>query len=278
MGLTAMRLYVLTFAYALLVTAFGTACYSGARAARDVNIAWRGHARVELEARLGAPDQALAQPDGNTLLRWTHRGRNIERLPSGSFDLTVTPTSVDLRAELQPGVVRNVEYDIATALVDSRGTVLQLDTSWLAAGIPRGYNARTGVVFGLHGGMGRLDDAATSLPSLGVYIGGMLGPRLALLGAYSFVNGQDEGEYVHGHSWALAVQHWPLARLAVRAGPAMVLDIDPGPDGPELAPGAVGALSFAVVRAGSFVLDLRFDATVSTASAFGMLGIGVNVN
>jgi len=32
------------------------------------------------------------------------------------------------------------------------------------------------------------------------------------------------------------------------------------------------------VRSGSFVLDLRFDGTGSTKGAFGMLGVGVNVN
>jgi hypothetical protein len=45
-----------------------------------------------------------------------------------------------------------------------------------------------------------------------------------------------------------------------------------------LSPGAVGAVSYAVVRAGSFVLDVRFDATLSTKTAFGMFGIGANVN
>jgi hypothetical protein len=269
----AMRPPLLTFACAVL----GTACYSGSRAARDVNVAWVGHARVDLEARLGVPRVALPQPDGTTMLRWTHRGQNVE-LPRGGFDLKVTPTSFDVRAELEPGSVQNVEYDVATAVIEPRGSVVRFDSSWLAAGIPRGLNVRTGVVFGLHGGMGRLDDAATPLPSVGAYIGGMLGPRLALVGAYAFVNGKHDGDYVGGHSWALAAQYWPAARLAVSAGPAMVIDDDPGPSNVSLAPGAVGALSFAVIRSGSFVLDVRVDTTVSTASAFGTLGLGVNVN
>ena len=80
------------------------------------------------------------------------------------------------------------------------------------------------------------------------------------------------------HPGRLALQYWPTERLNVRAGPAMVIDTDPEPGNAALAPGGIAAASFAVVRAGSFVLDVRFDTTVSTASAFGTLGIGVNVN
>lgn len=269
-----MRLCVLTFACATLATG----CYSGGRAARDVNVAWRGHASVDLKARLGEPQKMQAQADGNQVLRWIARGRTIERLPGGRFDLDVTPTSFDLYAEAHPGVMRDFESLVATALVDPRGQVLQFDADWLAAGIPSGLNLRTGIVMGVSGGMGRLDDAASPLPSVGAYIGGMLGPRLALVGAYAFVNGKSDGDYVQGHSWALAAQYWPMARLALRAGPAMVLDTDPGPGGVDIAPGAVGAVSFAVIRAGSFVLDARVDATVSTASSFGTVGVGVNLN
>ena len=43
-------------------------------------------------------------------------------------------------------------------------------------------------------------------------------------------------------------------------------------------PRRIGAPSYALVRSGSFVLDLRFDATLSTAAAFGTLGVGVNAN
>jgi len=269
-----MRLHLLSCAWVVVMTG----CYSGSRAARDINVVWTGHARGELEAKLGAPRAVVPQADGTSLLRWTRRGHDIEALPGGRFDLRVTPTSFDLHAEARPGVVRAVEYDIATAVVDPSGTVLRLDAGWVVGGIPRGLNARTGVIFGVSGGMGRLDDAATPVPSLGVYIGGMLGPRLALLGAYAFVNGKDGDDFVQGHSWALAAQYWPTARVAVRAGPAMVIDTDPEPSDVTLAPGAVGALGVAVIRAGSFVLDLRLDVTVSTTSAFGVVGVGVNVN
>lgn len=194
------------------------------------------------------------------------------------MNLDVTPTSFNLDAAVRPGEIRTFDYDIASAVVDPNGTVLQFDSGWLAAGIPSGMNARTGVVFGLSVGMGQLDDASTPLPSLSTYIGGMIGPQLALVGAYTFVNGAANGDHVSGHSWAFAAQYWPTARLSLRAGPAMVIDVDPMPGNAKIAPGGVGAVSFAVVRAGSFVLDLRFDATMSTSSAFGMLGVGVNVN
>lgn len=267
-----MRLHVLSAIVSL------TACYSGPRAARDINAAWRGHGRVEIEARLGTPTVTVPQPDGTVVLAWHGRSHTIDALPSGRVDLEVTPTSFALHAEARPGEVSARTYTRASAIVDGRGTVVRFDAPWLAAGIPRGLNARTGVIFGVSGGMGRLDDAATPVPSLGAYIGGMLGPRLALLGSYAFANGKAGDDYVQGHSWALAAQYWPTARVAVRAGPALVIDHDPAPGDVALAPGAVGALSLAVVRAGSFVLDLRFDATVSTGSAFGVLGVGVNVN
>jgi hypothetical protein len=255
-----------------------SACYSGARAAQDVNPAWRGHARVELDARIGIDPVVVARSDGALVARWIWRGHTVSSLPSGHLNLEVTPTSFDLDAALVPGEVRVTENELATALLDPGGHVLAFDSLYLAAGIPDGMNVRTGIVFGLSVGMGRLDDASKMLPSLQTYIGGMLGPRTALVGQYSFVNGAEDGEYVAGHAFALALQYWPAARFNVRAGPAMVIDTDPMPGGAELLPGAVGALSFALVRSGSFVLDLRLDTMLSTASGAAMLGVGVNVN
>ena len=269
-----MRLHLLTLAW----IASTAACYTGTRAARDVNLAWRGHARLDLEARLGVPREAAPQPDGTTVVRWSRGGHRDIELPGGSFALTVTPTSFAAHAELHAGSVETFEYDIAAAILDPNGTVLSFDSSWLAAGIPDGMNARTGIIFGLHGGAGRLDDASTVMPSLGAYIGGMLTADMALLGAYAFVTGKSGDDFVQGHSWGLALQYWPTPRFNVRAGPAMVIDTDPEPGNAALVPGGIGAASFAVVRAGSFVLDVRFDATVSTSSAFGTFGIGVNVN
>lgn len=267
-----MRRHVITMA--CIVTSAG--CYAGSRAARDINTAWVGHTRVELEARLGAPI-VTAAGEGASVLRWTRRGHDV-RLARGHLHVDLNPTSFQVDAALRPGSIESYDYDVASALVDPNGTVLRFDSGWIAAGIPDGMNARTGVVFGLSVGVGRLDDASTPLPSLSTYIGGMIGPRLALVGAYTFVNGTASGEYVHGHAWAFAAQYWATERLSLRVGPAMVLDTDPMPGSARIAPGGVGAASYAIVRAGSFVLDLRFDATLSTSSAFGMLGVGVNVN
>lgn len=268
-----MRLHLL----ASLAAVLGAACYSGARATPTVNAAWRGHARAELEARLGPPRAAQPRPDGTLLLRWIRHGRHI-RLPGGSLSVDVTPTSFDLRAEARPGAVEGYQYHLASAVVDPGGAVLRFDSSWLAAGIPADLNLRTGVVLGLHAGPGWFRDATTPMPSLGLYLGGMIGPRTALLGTYAFVNGRAPGGAAMGHSWAFAVQYWPDARFAVRAGPAMVLDLDPGLRDPTLSAGVVGALSYALVRSGSFVLDLRLDATVAPSTAFGVLGLGVNMN
>ena len=106
----------------------------------------------------------------------------------------------------------------------------------------------------------------------------MIGPQLALLGSYRFVNGKGDMGYAMGHAWGFGVQHWVAPRLAIGAGAALVLDLEPGLSDPGLSPGALGTLSYALVRAGSFVLDLRIDATIATSVAFGTLGIGVNVN
>lgn len=237
-----MQLRLLTVA----CVALASGCYSGVGAAPEVNDAWRGRQAVELEARLGRPRAVTPRPDG-AQLTWTYGGEDYEEM-------------------------------LATAFVDQQGRVLQFESESVAAGIPDDANIRTGAVYGLSIGMGALDDANTSLPSLQAYIGGMIGPRFALLGAYTFVNGLEDDDYVHGHSWAFAVQHWPTARINIRGGAAMVLDTDAGDANPTFAFGGVGALSFAAVRAGMFVLDVRLDATISQQGAFGLVSVGVNVN
>ena len=252
-------------------------CYSGSRAASDVNAAWRGHARVEVEAKLGKPTAVVPQADGASVLAWSRTGINIASLPSGSLHVDITPASFDFHAEAQPGVVEKYQFDVATAVADPNGTLLRFDSGTLAAGIPDGENIRTGIIYGLSAAAGVLSSATSPMPSLGLYMGGMIGPRTALLGAYQFVNGRGDDGGAMGHSWAFAIQHWPEARINVRGGGAMVLD-DTNAAGARLSPGAVGAVSYAFVRAGSFVLDARFDATLSTKTAFGMFGIGVNVN
>lgn len=261
----------------LLVWTFA-GCYSGSDAARDVNLAWRGHARAELEARLGADPIVAAQPDGTQHLRWRRTGTRAVSLPSGHLDVRVTPTSFSIDAAARPGVIDRYEYDLASALVDPSGTVLQLDAGFPVGGIPSGMNVRHGVIFGLHGGAGVIGGATGPMPSVGLYIGGMIGPRLALVGSYRFVNGKDEMGYAMGHAWAFGVQQWATSRLSVMAGAAMVLDLEPGLEDAALSPGGAGAVSFALVRSGSFVLDARLDMTVSTSAAFGLFGVGVNVN
>lgn len=45
-----------------------------------------------------------------------------------------------------------------------------------------------------------------------------------------------------------------------------------------LGPGLGGGASYAVVKVGSFALDLRLDLVVGGAVAFGSAGVGVNLN
>jgi hypothetical protein len=126
--------------------------------------------------------------------------------------------------------------------------------------------------------MGRLDDTSTPLPSGGLYIGGMLSPTLGLIGCFSMVTGMDDEGGAIGFAWGMAVESWLATRLSVRGGAAMILDLDPGFEDPTLGPGLIGGASYALVKAGSFVLDLRLDVTAGPSAVFGNLGIGVNMN
>ena len=111
-----MRLHLLTLA--CIVT--GTACYTGPRAARDVNLAWRGHARIELDARLGVPRVMEPQANGTTLLRWTHRGHDHFELPGGTFALKNAETSVSMGSDK----VRHARETGAEVLVASDNSCL----------------------------------------------------------------------------------------------------------------------------------------------------------
>jgi hypothetical protein len=262
--------------FALMLLATG--CYTARSAAPDINAAWLGRARLELEARIGPPTQQAQQPDGNLALRWVGHGVNIKSLPSGHLALKISPTSFSIDAEAKAGEVEKYEYTRALALVAPSGILLDIDAAF-AAGFPSGTNARTGLVMGLSAGMGTIIDASTPLPSVGVYIGGMVHPRLALIGTYNFVNAKDsQNGFAMGHAWGFGVQYWVASRWTLRGAPAAMLDLEPGLENPTFAPGATAGVGYALVRSGSFVLDVRADAFMSPSALFGMAGIGVNVN
>ena len=262
----------------LALTLLVTGCYTARGAAGDINAAWRGRARVELEATIGPATQQGQQPDGTTALRWVGHGvKNLE-LPSGHLDLKISSTAFSIDAEAKPGVVEKYEYTRALAVVGPGGAILDFDGAF-AAGFPSGLNARTGLVMGLTAAGGVFSDATTPIPSASFYIGGMIGPQLALIGNYQFVNAKDSKlGYAMAHAWGFGVQYWPAARLAVRALAVAAIDLEPGLEDAAFGPGGTAGLGYALVRSGSFVLDARFDATVSTSAAFGLFGIGVNVN
>lgn len=247
------------------------ACYHGEDAAGDINAAWRGRARTEIEATWGRP--AASSP---TAAAWAFTTTHVE-LPAGAAAISITPTSIDVAAEGRPGEVWKIEttavaqFDASARITDVRGPSLH----W---GAPRDANLRWGTIFGVHAGLGRLDQTSTPLPSGGLYIGGMLGPRLGLVGTFSMVTGTGDGGGAIGFGWGMGLAYWPLTRVAVRAGPAFVLALDPGFGDTHAGLGGNGALSVAIVRTRVFVLDVRFDATISGAAAFGSLGVGVNVN
>lgn len=257
----------------LLVAAGG--CYGSSRATRDVNASWRGHSRADIEARWGAP--ASSSTDGGvTTLVWSYTTRHIT-LPSARGHLVVDGDSFEAEAELRPGAITEHTTNLI-ARIDGSGRVLSVEGPSLRWGAPRGLNARWGLVMGAHGGMGRLDDTETPLPGGGLYIGGMLGPRLALVGSFGLFAGTGDDGAAMGFVWGLATQYWPMARVNLRLGPAAVLAFDAGFEDLGLEPGLTGAASFAIVRSGKFVVDLRFDVVQGTSTTLGTIGFGLNRN
>ncbi len=263
---------------AVVVTGLLVGCYSGNRASRDINASWRGHTRAQIEARWGKAMEASDANDGDApLLVWRRVDQHVE-LPSAEGHAAIGPTGFDIHFEAEAGKVWTTNTDVIARL-DGAGNVADVigPSIYLQKGPPRGTNMRWGFLFGFHAGMGMVAGADTPLPSLGLYMGGMLGPRLGLVGAYQFVNGNDPDGYAMGMSWAVAAQYWPIDRLWLRAGPAFVVDKDPV-DGGEVDVGVATGASFALIRGRVFVLDLRLDATVATGVAFGSAGVGVNIN
>jgi hypothetical protein len=262
-------------AAAVAAAAVGVGCYGGPDAIPDINAAWRGRSRAAIEARWGKPQAEVAAGAG-AALTWSFTRTGVS-LPSGSASLKLEPGAFDFEAEWSPGKVWTSTTSVV-AVVDAAGVIQDVQGPSLRRGPPRGLNLRWGTIFGVHAGMGRLDDTGTALPSGGMYLGGMLGPRLGLAGAFSMVFGKDDAGGAVGFAWGINAHYWPAARLAVRAGPALVLDLDPGFEDAAVGPGLNGGASYALVRAGSFVLDLRLDLTAAPEAAFGALGLGVNVN
>jgi hypothetical protein len=255
--------------------AWAAGCYSGARATRDVNDSWRGRSSARILAHWGRPAE-VGTEGGLTTLRWRHARRHIE-LPSASAEVSIEPGRFDARAELRPGSTWKT-YTEVVARVDPRGSIVDVRGPSLRWGAPRDANLRWGTLLGMHVGFGRLDDTSTPLPSGGAYIGGMLTPTVGLVGCFSMVSGSDDAGGAMGFAWGIAPQWWMATRLWVRAGPAMILAFDPGFENAGLEPGATGGLSYAAIRSGSFVLDLRVDVAAGTSTAFGSVGVGVNVN
>ncbi len=259
---------------AALACATLAACYSGARASRDIDAAWRGHARAELEARWGAPAE-VAQQDA-TYLRYTHVHTDFD-LPSGSAAFSAGPGHAEGFIEIKPGVIWKTTTD-AIATIDPAGTITDLRGHSVEWGPPAGANIHWGAIFGAHVGMGRLDDTGTPLPSGGAYIGGMLGPQLGLVGTFAFVSGTSPDGSAIGMAAGLGVQYFLADRVSLRAGPAAILSFSPGFADAHWTAGVDASASYAFVRAHTFALDLRADFVTGPGTAFGSIGVGVNRN
>ena len=274
-----------------------TGCYTGTAATHDVNQAWRGRSQQEIEAAWGKPHDAAAitaPANGNaggyvgpgntaaatTQLHWQHRQQSLTQLPGAAAAVSINNGQIDVMAAAQPGVIIRSTTDVLVdvASIGSEARITRVVGPSLRWGAPAGINLRWGTVFGMAVGMGRLAETPTPLPSGSLYIGGMLGPRHALIGTMNLATGSADAGGAMGFAWGMGMQWWPSARLAVRGAPALVLAFEPGFNNAALAPGLLGGIGYAAVRAGNFVLDVRFDLTVSTNTSMGSLGVGVNLN
>ena len=263
----------LALGLALLLPAAG--CYSGGRATRDVNASWRGRTRSEIVARWGGPAARARQGDA-TVLRWSHDHLHVT-LPSGRAAVSVEPGRAEAVAELRPGAIWHTTTGVS-ARIDASSRVTAVEGASLGWGPPNDANLRWGTVLGAHVGMGMLDDTGTPLPSGGLYIGGMLGPRLGLVGTFALASGSDDAGGAMGFAWGMAAQWWPSTRVWLRTGPALVLDLSPGFSDPTLSPGLASGASVAVVKVGRLILDLRLDLITGTSVVFGSAGVGINMN
>ncbi len=259
----------------ILILGAVVGCYTAAPATRDVNAAWRGLAASELEVRWGSP--ADRGTEGSvSVLHWSHDNLHVE-LPSASGAVSVGPGHVAAAGEFQSGAIWHTSTD-AVALVQPSGVIDHVEGASLRWGPPNGANLHWGTIFGAHVGLGRLDTTGTPLPSGGVYIGGMLGPALGLVGTFSLVAGSAAAGGALGFAWGVAAQWWPVNRLWVRAGPALLLTLDPGFVNTKLHPGVTAGASYAVIKVGTLALDLRLDLNAGPSTTFGTLGVGINLN
>lgn len=270
-------------------------CYTGAPANRDVAMSWRGRTRVELEERWGAPKRHDAAPP-NDVMVWTYQTTRID-LPEGGVsveerevgagahaevagavaEVGVSATVLDVSAAFKPGVIWRTTHE-AAALVQPDGVIADMRGAALHWGPPNDENLHWGTILGAHVGMGRLDTTPTPLPSGGAYIGGMIGPTLGLVGTYSLVAGSGDGGGAMGMAAGFGAQYWPINRLWLRAGPALLLAFDPGFANARLRPGATAGASYAFVKVGVLAVDLRFDLNAGPSTMFGTVGVGINLN
>jgi hypothetical protein len=268
---------MVAMARAIWVVTLGAwcACYTGAPATRDVNRAWTGRTRATIEGRWGAP-AATGAADHLAVLQWSHTTTHVT-LPGASGSLVVEPGHVAAAGAFQPGAVWHTTTE-AAALVDPAGTIARVDGASLRWGPPNDANLHWGTVMGGHVGLGRLDSTPTPLPSGNVYLGGMLGPTLALVGTYALVAGTADAGGAIGMAAGIGAQWWPVNRLWLRGGPALLLAFEPGFEDAALHPGVTTGASYAVIKVGTFALDLCLDVTLGPSVAFGTLGVGVNLN
>lgn len=285
----------------LLLFVGSTGCYSRSKATTDINQAWVGKPKSEIVARWGTRN-APSNDGGVDRITWTY-GRNPIRisggggirLPSlvvecgaggsigpdgangeGGCSGQVDTGSLGTGVAIQRGPFHLLDQAVVT--FDSAERVVSVQGNQSRWSAPGDANLRHGFLFGVHAGMGRLDSTKTALPGGGLYMGGMLGPRLGLVGNTSFSFGSDDAGGAVAFSWGASLMWWPAARLSLRAGPAMALSLEPGFEDAALSPAVNASASYALVRGESFVLDVRADINTATAAQFGTVGIGVNIN
>lgn len=255
------------------------ACYTGAPANRDVQLSWRGRTRAEIADRWGAPAHHLVQPPVEIDV-WAFDTTHFT-LPDGSLAVaaqtTPTATAVDVQGSFRPGEIWHTTTE-AAAIVQPTGTITSVEGAALHWGPPNDANLHWGTLLGAHVGMGRLDTTPTPLPSGGAYVGGMVSPTLGLVGTFSLATGTSDGGAAIGMAGGFAAQYWPENRFWVRAGPALLLVLDPGFTNARLAPGITTGASYAFVKVGTLAVDARLDVTAGPSTAFGTIGVGVNLN